>query len=94
MPLGKLTGAAGETLYYTDQKARVGVVYTYRVIPINAELLQNGVLLEGRQAVQIAQARSPGAGASLWRDITGLLFGGAPEEADSAALSLFWQSGE
>ncbi|MCR4886204.1 MAG: PBP1A family penicillin-binding protein [Clostridiales bacterium] len=93
--LDELYGAAGETLYYADKKAKVGVVYTYRIIPINAELLQNGVLLEGRQAVQIAQAKAPGAGSSLWRDVTGLLFGGeSPQETDAEALSLFWQSGD
>lgn len=54
--------SAGETLYYTDKKAKLGVEYTYRVIPINSELLGNGVLLEGNQAVQGARAQSPGAG--------------------------------
>ena len=94
--LNELYGNAGETLYYTDQKAKVGVVYTYRIIPINAELLNNGVLLEGRQAVQIAQAKAPNAAGSLWRDITGLLFGAAPTENPNTAdaLSLFWQSGD
>ena len=93
--LDELYGNAGETMYYADQKAQVGVVYTYRIIPINAELLQNGVLLEGKQAVQIAQAKAPGSGSSLWQDITGLLFGEeSNQETDAEALSLFWQSGE
>ena len=73
----------------------MGVVYTYRIIPINSELLNNGVLLEGKQAVQIAQAKAPSSGRTLWEDITGLLFGKAHEEPESAgALSLFWQSGD
>lgn len=93
--LNELNGSAGETLYYTDKKAQVGVVYTYRIIPINAELLNNGVLLEGKQAVQIAQAKAPSAGSSLWQDITGLFTGSAPAEDNAAdALSLFWQSGD
>lgn len=53
--LTELRGAAGETLYYTDSKARPGVEYTYRVIPVNAELLDGGVLLEGKQSVAIAR---------------------------------------
>ena len=69
--------------------------YTYRVIPINAELLNNGILLEGKQAVQVARAKSPSAG-GIWQDITGLLFGSQPEytEDSADALSLFWQSGD
>ena len=92
--LNELQGKAGETLYYTDAKAKVGVVYTYRIIPINAELLNNGVLLEGKQSVQIAQAKAPSSGSSLWQDITGLLFGRREEDEEASdALSLFWQSG-
>lgn len=63
--LTELYGTAGETLYYTDTSAKPGVVYTYRVIPVHAELLNNGILLEGVQAVQVAQAKLSGAG-SLW----------------------------
>ena len=52
-------------------------------------------LLEGRQAVQIAQAKSPLSGASLWEDITSLLFGNEQNEPSAAdALSLFWPSGD
>ena len=93
--LNELYGSAGETLYYTDKKAKLGVEYTYRVIPINAELLNNGILLEGKQAVQVARAKAPSASSRIWQDITGLLFGQNQEEDGSAgALSLFWQSGE
>lgn len=58
--LTELYGTAGETLYYADTSAKPGVVYTYRVIPVHAELLNNGILLEGTQAVQVAQARLSG----------------------------------
>ncbi|MBE5783185.1 MAG: PBP1A family penicillin-binding protein [Clostridiales bacterium] len=95
--LNELQGNAGETLYYTDSKAVPGVVYTYRIIPINSELLNNGILLEGKQAVQIAQAKSPSTGSTLWDDITNLLFGASDskeQENTQDALSLFWQSGE
>lgn len=94
--LNELYGAAGETLYYTDKKARLGVEYTYRVIPIHSELLDNGVLLEGKQAVQVARAKPPAGASRLWDDITGLLFGKpeAPDTQTADALSLFWQSGD
>ena len=93
--LNELYGSAGETLYYTDKKAKVGVEYTYRIIPINSELLENGILMEGTQAVQVARAQSPSAGKRLWEDITGLLFGRESNEDEAAdALSLFWRSGE
>ena len=49
----ELSGTAGKTLYYADSTAKLGVVYTYRVIPVNYELLQNGVLLEGTQILYI-----------------------------------------
>ncbi len=95
--LDEIYGQAGETLYYTDKKARLGVEYTYRIIPINAELLNNGILLEGKQAVQVARAKAPSSGRTLWEDITGLLFGDSfPKDSDPAAdaFSLFWQSGD
>ncbi len=59
--LTELYGTAGETLYYTDTQAKAGMVYTYRVIPVHAELLNNGILLEGAQAVQIAQVKAQGS---------------------------------
>ena len=94
--LNELYGSAGQTLRYTDEKARLGVEYTYRIIPINSELLENGILLEGKQAVQVARAKSPLSGRTLWQDITELLFGKEEEETEDAqdALSLFWQSGD
>ena len=57
--LTELYGSTGETLYYTDTRAQPGVTYTYRVIPVHAELLQNGILLEGVQSVQVARAALP-----------------------------------
>ncbi len=92
--LNELYGTAGETLYYTDKKARLGVEYTYRIIPINAELLDNGILMEGRQAVQVASAKAPSAGSRIWQDISDLLFGQTKQDGAADALSLFWQSGD
>ena len=92
--LNELYGSAGETLYYTDKKAKLGVEYTYRIIPINAELLNNGILMEGKQAVQVASAKPPSAGNRIWQDISNLLFGQAAQDESADALSLFWQSGD
>lgn len=55
--LTELRGTPGQTLYFTDTKARPGVTYTYRVIPVHAELLDNGILLEGVQSVQVARVK-------------------------------------
>ena len=57
--LTELRANAGQTLTYVDDRARDGVVYTYRVIPVHAELLDNGILLEGRQSVQVARVQRP-----------------------------------
>lgn len=93
--LNELYGSAGETLYYTDKKARLGVEYTYRIIPINAELLNNGILMEGKQAVQVASAKPPSTGSRIWQDISDILFGYRQQDDGAAdALSLFWQSGD
>ena len=66
--LTELRAAAGETLYYTDKRAQPGVTYTYRVIPVNAELLDGGVLLEGVQSVAVAQVKqqTPASQVSDW----------------------------
>lgn len=53
--LTELLGGSGETMTYSDLSAKPGVVYTYRIIPIHEELLKQGVWLEGKQAVQLAQ---------------------------------------
>ena len=60
--LTELRAEAGQTLYYTDDRARDGVTYTYRVIPVHAELLDNGILLEGKQSVQVARVERPSFG--------------------------------
>lgn len=64
--LTELRGSPGETLYFTDAKARPGVTYTYRVIPVHAELLDNGVLLEGVQSVQVARVKDGGSTIGNW----------------------------
>lgn len=91
--LTELYGGQGETLYYTDTSAKPGVVYTYRVIPVHAELLNNGILLEGVQSVQVAQANLPGG--SLWSRIRNL-FDEDDDEDDAVTSmsenqsSMFW----
>ena len=84
--LAELNASAGQPVYYADATARLGVVYTYRVTPINYELLQNGVLLEGTQLVQIAQAQAPSS--SLLDTLISLLQG----QDDSAEASMFQSS--
>lgn len=75
--LTELRGSSGEKLYYTDTSAKPGVTYTYRVTPIHAELLDNGVLLEGPQSVQVAQVKTGAASLGDWfRN----LFGGGRSE--------------
>ena len=56
--LTEMIGSAGQSITYSDYSAVPGVLYTYRVIPIHEELLQQGVWLEGKQAVQLAQVAS------------------------------------
>ncbi len=82
--LTELYGTPGETLYYTDTSAAPGVTYTYRVIPVHAELLNNGILLEGVQAVQIARSRHSAGG--LWDSLRNLF--GRDDEDDDALESL------
>ena len=53
--LTEMVASGGENLTYRDYTANPGVLYTYRIIPIHEELLQQGVWLEGKQAVQLAQ---------------------------------------
>ncbi len=61
--LTELKGSSGQSLTYSDHSAIPGVLYTYRIIPIHEELLQQGIWLEGKQAVQLAQvASSAGTG--------------------------------
>jgi 1A family penicillin-binding protein len=98
--LTEIWGSAGETLYYADTKAVPGVTYTYRVIPVHAELLLNGIVLEGVQSVQVAQATTPSTG-SILNDMFGFLFGSgtqseppgstAPPEIKENTSSIFWK---
>lgn len=53
--LTEMLGNTGENMIYHDYSAKPGVLYTYRIIPIHEELLQQGIWLEGKQAVQLAQ---------------------------------------
>lgn len=82
--LTELSASAGQTLYYADTSARPGTLYTYRVIPVHQELLQNGILLEGAQSVQIAQARTPGGGNNLWSRLKDLFSGSEKSDAEQA----------
>ncbi len=92
--LTELYGGQGETLYFTDTTAKPGIIYTYRVIPVHAELLNNGILLEGVQSVQVAQANLPSQG--FWGKIRNWL---REEEDDGDAVtsmtenqtSIFWE---
>lgn len=91
--LTEMWGSAGETLYFTDEKAIPGVIYTYRVIPVHGELLENGILLEGVQSVQVAQAKAPQS-AGLWERMTDLFFGGDRNDRNPPAenvSSIFWE---
>ena len=56
--LTEIIGSSGQNVTYRDESAVPGVMYTYRVIPIHEELLQQGIWLEGKQAVQLAQVAS------------------------------------
>lgn len=63
--LTEMIGSAGQSLTYSDYSAVPGVLYTYRIIPIHEELLQQGVWLEGKQAVALAQVAASDSGGFL-----------------------------
>ena len=84
--LTELYGTEGETLYYADTKAVPGVTYTYRVIPVHAELLENGVLLEGVQSVQVAQVQSTNSLGDWLRNLFGA---DVPEDTEERPASIF-----
>ena len=93
--LTELYGSAGETLYFTDTKAKSGVTYTYRVIPVHAELLNNGILLEGVQSVQVAQTGVSGGRKvlqNIWDFFVGSDRGDSPavESLSENEVSIFW----
>ena len=85
--LTELRGAPGETLYFTDQKARPGVTYTYRVIPVHAELLDNGILLEGMQSVQVARVKEQESTLGGW--LNSLFSLRKEKDSEDAPASLF-----
>ena len=85
--LAELHGTAGQTLYYADTKAVPGVVYTYRVIPVHAELLENGVLLEGVQSVQVAQVQQSSNSFGDW--LRNLFGAETPEDTEERPASIF-----
>lgn len=77
--LTELLGSTGQNMMYSDYTAQPGILYTYRIIPIHEELLKQGVWLEGKQAVQLAQvADTSGNGlfAGLKNLFPGLNFAG------------------
>jgi len=86
--LTELSGVSGETLYFADVSAKAGVVYTYRITPVHQELLQNGILLEGKQSVQIAQARAPSTGRTLLDSLRNF-FSGERQQAEPADALFF-----
>ncbi|MFR8976345.1 MAG: PBP1A family penicillin-binding protein [Christensenellales bacterium] len=56
--LTEMIASSGQALSFLDSTAQAGILYTYRIIPIHEELLQQGVWLEGKQAVQLAQVQA------------------------------------
>ncbi len=91
--IAEINGKQGEKVYFADTNAKLGVEYTYRVTPINQELLENGVLLEGNQLVVVARAKSQAeiGGASLFKDISDLLFPNKNAIENQEALNLFFE---
>jgi hypothetical protein len=85
--LTELWGEAGQTLTYVDDRARDGVTYTYRIIPVHAELLNNGILLEGKQSVQVARVERPSFG--NW--LQGLFRREDDDDEDDQPASIFAQ---
>ncbi len=84
--LTELRAEAGQTLTFTDDRARDCVTYTYRVIPVHAELLDTGILLEGRQSVQVARVERP---SSLENWLQGLFRRKDEEDDEDRPASIF-----
>ncbi len=80
---------AGNTAAYTDESAQVGVTYTYRIIPIHEELLQEGTWLEGQSVAQVAQAQWTYEG-FLGGILDFLTPAQEPSPAPQEQTSLFW----
>ncbi len=89
LQLAEMVLEAGNTMAYADDSAQVGVTYTYRVIPIHEELLQEGAWLEGQSAAQVAQAQWTYEGflGGIWDFLTPAQ---EPTPAPTDQTSLFW----
>lgn len=73
--LTEMIASSGQALSFLDSTAQAGILYTYRIIPIHEELLQQGVWLEGKQAVQLAQVQTSGGFFSGLRELIPALSG-------------------
>ena len=73
--LTEMIASSGQALSFLDSTAQAGILYTYRIIPIHEELLQQGVWLEGKQAVQLAQVQARGGFFSGLRELIPALSG-------------------
>lgn len=73
--LTEMMASSGQALSFLDSTAQAGILYTYRIIPIHEELLQQGVWLEGKQAVQLAQVQASGGFFSGLRELIPALSG-------------------
>lgn len=73
--LTEMIASSGQALSFLDSTAQAGILYTYRIIPIHEELLQQGVWLEGKQAVQLAQVQASGGFFSGLRELIPVLSG-------------------
>lgn len=73
--LTEMIASSGQVLSFLDSTAQAGILYTYRIIPIHEELLQQGVWLEGKQAVQLAQVQASGGFFSGLRELIPALSG-------------------
>ena len=73
--LTEMIASSGQALSFLDSPAQAGILYTYRIIPIHEELLQQGVWLEGKQAVQLAQVQASGGFFSGLRELIPALSG-------------------
>ncbi len=83
--LTEMRADAGQSLSYTDVRAQPGVVYTYRVIPVHEELLNSGILLEGKQSVQVAKVERPNAWSRWLREF----FATDDTDTDDRPASIF-----
>ena len=73
--LTEMIASSGQALSFLDSTAQAGILYTYRIIPIHEELLQQGVWLEGKQAVQLAKVQASGGFFSGLRELIPALSG-------------------